>query len=183
MVLKRIKAAIETKNKTFVRIALELVNKYSEQLSMRKFPENAEISIWKILHILIKNYVAISEMGVKFQINHTLENYLSKQYKNYSIDQSFRKFISHLMVDLPKFIGASSILRLAITHALNLNILTKDHILKLKIGEFALPIHLQKRLHSINDEKYVPVIEKLTRESLVILLSNPNSSELVKNNF
>jgi hypothetical protein len=82
---KRIYDIIESKNKRSIETVFDFLTKYSRFVVSGSLDANSEHSIFRILHCVIGKLDVITENDLQYYLFTTLEKYLQKSHKNYSV--------------------------------------------------------------------------------------------------
>lgn len=182
LLLKRLPDIVSSKDKKGVEVINELLTKYNPAVVHSAIDPSALTGLYRLLHTMIRRMKDLEEMGLNYLFSNVLEKYLTRNYRNYNLEQNYRNLLRHVLNNLEYFTAApnkSRIATVAVQEALRLNILTTKMLEKVTVEKFNLPYYDRQRFEFVKDHSFKPTIDKLNFSSLKIVLSNPNLGDYI----
>ena len=172
---KRIYDLIDSKGKEQVEADIQLLRNYSRFIIAGTLDHNTTNSIFRVLHCLIGKFDTVLELGLQGLFFATLEKYLTKNSRNYNVEHNYRELLKHTASNIDKIQGRQhNLANVVVREALRLNVLTKKNLENVTLDKLNLAYFEKCRTAYVADSSYVPAVEKVTYNSLEIILSNHN---------
>jgi hypothetical protein len=148
LLIKRLPDIVSSRDKKGVEIINELLTKYNSAVVHNFIDSYTLTGLYRLLHTMIRRMKDLEEMGLNYLFCNVLEKYLTRNYRNYNIEQNYRNLLRHILNNLEYFTSAgnkSRISTVAVQEALRLNILTTKMLEKVTSDKFNLPYFDKQR--------------------------------------
>lgn len=90
---------------------------------------NSEISIFRIITIMINNIDLLISTENSSHFYNMLEKYLTRNFRRYNLEQNYKNLLKHLVGNIDKMaLARKGTLRIIVEEGLRLNLLTKKSL-------------------------------------------------------